>query len=144
MNISNSIKHYCEKNNIMQKEVAQKLQVSKTSISCWFNGYDIIPICRLVDFVNIYKISLDYLLGLKKENNYIPITIDKKTIGSNLKKLRKSRNLTLKYLSERINMSIGAYCDYENGKNLIKTTYLISLIDVYKSFSIDDLFKENS
>ena len=59
------------------------------------------------------------------------------TISENLLKLRKTNNMTQQQVSAKLNISTGTYCDYENGKNLIKTNALYGLTTIYKPFSLD-------
>ena len=49
--------------------------------------------------------------------------------------------MTIEQVSKKINISSSTYCDYENGKNLIKTVYLVNLLSIYEPFSIDNLFR---
>lgn len=141
MDLSKQLRNFCETNDIKQKDLAAKLGISYKTVSGWINNHDNIPLKRLVDISNIYKISIDNLLGISRINNYSYIKIDKKIIGYNLRSIRKQNDMTIEQVSNKINISLGAYCDYENGKNLIKTIYLVNLINIYKPFSIDDLFK---
>ena len=50
--------------------------------------------------------------------------------------------MTQQEVSRKLNISTGTYCDYENGKNLIKTNALYGLTTIYKPFSLDKIFKK--
>lgn len=139
-----NLKDFCEENNIKQKDIAKIMKISPQTVSGWVNYHDIIPLERLIQFVNIFKISIDYLIGISRKNNYIKLCSNKDVIGKRLRNLRKSNNKTIEYVSKKINISKSAYCDYENGKNLIKTIYLLSLFNLYNKISIDEILKENS
>ena len=141
MDIANQLRNFCEIHEIKQKDLATRLGISYKTVSGWINNHDTIPLKRLVDISNIYKISIDNLLGISKINNYSFIALDKKIIGYNLRKLRKQNNMSIEQVSKKINISSGTYCDYENGKNLIKTVYLVNLLSIYEPFSIDNLFR---
>ena len=138
------LKEFFEEYNLKQKDVATKLRISPKTISGWANYHDIIPLEKLVKLSNEYKISIDYLIGKTRNNNYKKLCTDKVIIGKRLAKVRKDNDKTIEYISKKINISNGAYCDYENGRNLIKTIYLLSLIDTYHNLSIDELLKEKN
>lgn len=109
------------------------------------NGYDTIPMKNLINYANSFNISLDYLFGLTEENKiYQPIFIDKISIGNNLKELRKLNNKTQDYIASKINVAIGAYSNYKNGKYLISVRTLKGLINIYIPFSIDKLFNRKT
>lgn len=140
--IINRIKEYRESNDIKQKDVAKALNVHYSTVSGWENGNDTMPLTRIIAFANHYKISLDYIFEINSRNNYIPLAINPKVISENLLKLRKDNNMTQQEVSKKLNISTGTYCDYENGKNLIKTNSLYGLTQIYKPFSIDKIFKK--
>lgn len=96
---------------------------------------------NLINYANAFNLSLDYLFGLTNENkSYQPIIIDKRAIGQNLKELRRINNKTQEYVANKINIAVGAYSNYENGKYLISVRTLKGLIRIYNPFSIDKLF----
>lgn len=140
--IINRIREYREANDIKQKEIAEALDVHYSTVSGWENGNDTMPLTRIIDFANHYKISLDYLFEISNKNNYIPLKINKKLVGENLLRLRKLNNMTQEEVSKKLNISTGTYCDYENGRNLIKTNALYGLTQIYKPFSLDKIFKK--
>lgn len=72
-----------------QKELADYLNVSRSTYAGWENGIDAIPLLKLNDFCNYYKISLDYICGLSstKKVDLVNDKIDKIVLGNNLKTL---------------------------------------------------------
>ncbi len=140
--IINRIREYRETHDIKQNEVAKILNVHYSTVSGWENGNDTMPLRRIIAFANHYKLSLDYIFEVSNKNNYVPLTLNTKLIGQNLLKLRKLNNMTQQEVSSKLNISTGAYCDYENGKNLIKTNALYGLTTIYKPFSIDKIFQK--
>ena len=76
MNISDKLKNNRKQAGLTQEEIAQKLHVSRQTISNWETGRSIPDIYSLVELSNIYDISLDHLVKedivmmneLKKEN----------------------------------------------------------------------------
>lgn len=140
MNLPN-IRKIRDEKSLTQEEIAKSLNVNRKTVTGWENEYNIIPFYRLINFANTYKVSLDYIFGLTTINNYRYLILNKKVIGNNLLKLRQKNKRTIKYISEKLSISKGTYCDYENGKNLIRTIYIAGLIEIYGTFSIDDLLK---
>lgn len=126
--------------DIKQKDVAEYLKVNFTTVSGWETGKDTIPLKRLIEYANHYNYSLDYLFGITKDNtSYYPLTIDLNVISKNLRLLRKRHGMTQEEVAKKINTNQASYAHYENSVNLIPTTFLYSLTNVYKPFSIDEL-----
>ena len=140
--IINRIREYREIHDIKQKDIAKALNVHYSTVSGWENGNDTMPLTRIITFANHYKLSLDYLFEISSNNNYVPLTINKDKIAENLLKLRKANNMTQQEVGRKLNISTGTYCDYENGKNLIKTNTLYGLTTIYKPFSLDKILKK--
>ena len=136
------LKEFRETRGMKQKDMARMLNISKTTLSGWENGHDIIPLKRLVYFSNYFKVSIDYLIGLTDKNNYVKLEININRISKILYETRKKNNKTQEYISKILNISTGTYCDYEKGNHLISTTSLISLASLYKDFSLDFLLKQ--
>ena len=136
------LKEFRESKGIKQKEMAAMLNISKTTLSGWENGHDIIPLKRLVYFSNYFKVSIDYLIGTSKNDNYVELEINRERISKILLETRKNNNKTQQAISKVLNISTGTYCDYEKGNHLISTTSLISLAGLYNNFSLDYLLKK--
>lgn len=135
------LKETREKLELKEKEIALILGISNKTVSGYETGYDTIPMKNLINYANAFNLSLDYLFGLTDENkSYQPIIIDKRAIGQNLKELRRINNKTQEYVANKINIAVGAYSNYENGKYLISVRTLKDLIRIYNPFSIDKLF----
>ncbi len=127
--------------DLKQKDIAEMFGVHFATVSGWETGKDTIPLERLIEYANRFNFSLDYLFGITKQNDtsYLPLEIDLNVIAQNLRKIRKSHNLTQEDVAKRINTSQASYAHYENSVNLIPTTFLYNLTDIYKPFSIDKL-----
>ena len=116
--------------------------VTKNTVSGWENSHDSIPLQKLVKFSNLYKFSLDFIVGLKNNNsNYKVIDKpNKQRIGQNLKVIRKKLNLTQQQIADECMISQGAYNGYESGKYLI-TTLTLYTICYYHRLSFYDILK---
>lgn len=127
--------------DLKQKDIAEIFGVHFATVSGWETGKDTIPLERLIEYANRFNFSLDYLFGITKQNDtsYLPLEIDLNVIAQNLRRIRKSHNLTQEDVAKRINTSQASYAHYENSVNLIPTTFLYNLTDIYKPFSIDKL-----
>ena len=82
--------------DLNQREMAEKLNVSKSTYARWETGEKIIPLKHLINFCNLTNNTLDYAIGLtdKKEKSNTKIVIDKIKIGDNIKKIRTDNNLS--------------------------------------------------
>ena len=68
-----------------QKEIANILNVSRSTYAGWENGIDTIPLLKLNDFCNHYNTSLDS--GYQLHINFLDMNHDKK---ENIKKIYKA------------------------------------------------------
>lgn len=126
--------------DLKQKDLTDLFNVTPSTISGWEIGKDTIPLKHLIKYANEYNFSLDYLFGLKNNNEiYLPLIIDLKLIGKNLRIIRKINKLTQEDVAKILNTSTSGYAHYENARNLIPTTFLFALSKVYKNLSIDEL-----
>lgn len=91
-----------------QKEVADKLNTTRSTYAGWENGLDAILLPNLNDFCNYYGISLDYICGLTNTKKYEIINdkIDKEIIGNNLKYIRLQNNDTQEKVAKLINVGV--------------------------------------
>ena len=80
----------------------------------------------------MYKYSLDFITGLTRDNNYIAVKIDKKRIGSNLKKIRIKLNLSQQQIADECMISQTTYSNYETGLYLINTLTLYTICKKHK------------
>lgn len=133
-----------ENNNLSQRDLASILNVSKSTYARWETQEQIIPLNRLVDFCNYFKVSMDYALNLSNENKYKkPISsLDRKLIGNNIKLIRKNFSLTQQNLADLLNTSHSTISAYEAGKTLILTIFAYQICLKY-NISLDWLCGNN-
>ena len=138
--IVKNFKYTRESLDLKQKDLISILNVKASTISGWETGKDTIPLKHLIKYANTYNLSLDYLFGISETNEeYYPLIIDLKLIGKNLRIIRKQNNKTQQDIAKIINTSPSGYAHYENGRNLISTTFLFNLSLIYKDFSFDKI-----
>ena len=120
--------------DLTQRQMAEKLKVSKSTYARWETGEKIIPLLHLIDFCNLTNTSLDYALGLtdKKDKLIEPITINMKQIGNNIKRIRIINKQTQIEFANSINTTQSVISSYENGNTLIQTSFLYDICIKYK------------
>jgi len=120
--------------DLTQRQMAEKLKVSKSTYARWETGEKIIPLLHLIDFCNLTNTSLDYALGLtdKKDKLIEPITINMKQIGNNIKRIRIINKQTQIEFANSINTTQSVISSYENGNTLIQTSFLYDICMKYK------------
>ena len=130
MSLGEKIANLRKKNNFSQEDLAERVGVTRQTISKWELGYDPITLKRLVKFCNLYNYSLDYVCGLSKYNKKYnkKIYLNSKTIGLKLKKIRNFLKLSQDKFADKCSMAQSTYSHYENGINLITflNLYIIS------------------
>ena len=138
--IDNNLKYCREELEMTQVELGFIFGVSGKTVSGWETATDPIPFSKLIRFSNLYHYSLDFIIGLTRHNiNYnVQIKPDKVKIGNQLKKLRKSFNLSQQKFAEKCGLSQTTYSHYETGLNLITTTAIFSICKTY-NISMDYL-----
>ena len=120
--------------DLTQTELGKVFNVSKTTVAGWENGFDYMPLSKIIKFCNKYKFTIDYVTGLTNKNNHfepLPI-LSKKEMGIKIRKLRKSLGLTQKQLADKCGITQTTLSNYENGKNLITAVTLYTICKTYK------------
>lgn len=132
-------------NRASQKDVANMLNIARSTYNQYEQQYDIIPLKHLNKFCNYFNISIDYIFNLSLEKKYIDEIeeISVKVSSERIKTLRKSLNLTQKALAKNLNIATSMLCEYEKGHYLISTATLYSLSKNYKISSDYLLGKTN-
>lgn len=133
-----------EEKELKQNELASILNVKQVNISNWENTKEIIPLNKLNAYSNYFNVNLDYIAKLSdNKTSTKKINLDKKTIGNNLKALRKEFNITQEELASLLNTSHSTISAYETGKTLILTAFAFQICQKY-NVSLDWLVGKNS
>jgi len=133
MNYGQEMKKIRDLNGLGQKEVANILNIARSTYNQYEQQYDIIPMKHLNNFCNHFNISIDYIFNLTLEKKYIDEIemISTKVSSSRIKNLRKSLKLTQSALAKELNIAASMLCEYERGHFLISTATLYSLSKNY-------------
>ena len=119
-----------------QTQIANKIGVSRSVVSKWENGNEVIPLKHLNSLCNFYNVSMDYILKLSKNKTYNKLKnieiLDKKLIGQRIKEIRNNNNLTLRDLAKILNTTSSTISAYETGKTLILTAFAYQICKKYK------------
>lgn len=120
-------------NDLYQYEVAKILGVAKSTYSLWETEENIIPLKRLILFCNYFDVSVDFVLGLSGTIKYpnMKNSIDYKEHIKRLRKVRKLNCYTQTELANLLHTDNGVISRYENGKNLILTSFLIEYSKIF-------------
>lgn len=140
--IDNNLKYAREELEMTQEELGYVFGVKKATISNWENGYDIIPLNKLIRFCNLYNFSLDYIVGFDRKNKIYPkLKINKSIVGKKLKELRTKLGLTQQQIADICSISRATYCHYELGMNLVSTLTLYTICKTNK-ISMDEFLRK--
>lgn len=132
--------------NKSQAEMAELLNVSRSSYAMWESGNDIIPIKRLIQFCEIFDISMNYVLGITGDNYFNNTKFNVETSGERIKQFRISNKLTQEKLAIILNTNKAVICGYEKGRNLIATPFLYTIckeFNVSADYLLGRIEKEN-
>lgn len=121
-----------------QQEMADILNVGRSTYAGWENGIDSIPLLKLNELCNYYEISLDYICGLtnNKKINKNKTVIDMVNIGIKLKEIRTLNKDTQANTAKAISIDQSTYSRYEQGQTMITVYQLIEFAKHY-NVSID-------
>ena len=122
-----------EDKDLYQVDIAEYLNVYKSTYSKWENEVEVMPLKRVVQFVNIMKKSLDYITGLSDDSSDIDyeFVIDKKAIGERIRSVRLKYKHTQEDLADLLGSCQSCISDYEAGNKLILSSYAYQICRLY-------------
>lgn len=132
MNYSNKILEIRTDNNLTQKDIADLLNINRSTYKDYELQISIIPIKHLVTISEYFNISVDYIMGFTHQKQYSNVKdVDKMKAGSRLKEFRKENNLTQIKLANILNTTFSSIAFNEKGRNLIATPFLYTICQKY-------------
>lgn len=63
--VADRIRYLREQNRLTQAELAKKLGITRSSVNAWEMGISVPSTQYVVELAGIFKVSTDYLLGVK-------------------------------------------------------------------------------
>ena len=131
---TNRLQELCEKDNITTAELSKYVDIDRSVIGKYLNGYLTIPLKHLNSLCNYFDTSLDYILNFTNNKQYTnslkEIDLDK--FSKRLQNFRKENKITQDKLAKILNCSHSAISEYENKKRLITTSHLYSICKKYQ------------
>ena len=130
------IKSLRQQFNYTQNEIAKLMHVSRSLICLWEQGYANISLKQIIKLASVYKVPLDYVLGiidnidLKVKYEYIS-TLDLKFLGNKLKETRKSLGLTQDKFAKKLDTKRSSISYYELGKMMMSTADLKQICETF-------------
>ena len=136
--MNNRLENLRDEKELFKKDLAQIIGVARSVYSEWENGKLSIPTKRLYQLSEFFEVNIDYMMNLTNRRVVIKTNkeLDINVVSSRLKEVRKNLKMTMRDLSEKFNTSSSAISNYENGKYLILSPFLIELAK-YSGYSID-------
>ena len=118
---------------LTQQEIANALNVSRSTYKEYETQNSIIPSKYLYPLSDIFNVSIDYILGLTTLKQYKNINknIKNEIIKQRLKEFRKEHKLTQEKLAKELNTTQSVIADYERGRYLIATPFLYTICKKY-------------
>ena len=130
--ITERIRDIREEKDLRQIDVARILNVSQANYSRWENGTELMPLKKLTIFCNYFNVSMDYVIGITRNNTSTGThELNSKTTGNNLKSFRKKYGITQAELANFLNTTHSTISAYESGKTTLLTAFAIQIAKKY-------------
>ena len=135
--IAERLKDIRIENDLTQAQMAKILNTTQTSYNRWENNVELISLKKLTRVCNYFNTSMDYLVGITRNNiGNGKHDLDYKVVGNNIKIFRKEKNLSQKDLATLLNTSQSTISAYEAGKTIILTAFALEIVKKY-NISLD-------
>lgn len=134
MNIE-KLKDLRENQELTMQDLANQLNIAKSSYSLWEEGIERIPLERLISICDFFNVSLDYLMDNTNTPKYQNSQkgLDKNILKNNLKILRKDLKYTQDAFAKLLNLNRTTIINYEKGLTI---PLLDHLLFISKNFNI--------
>ena len=144
--IAERLKDIRIENDLTQIQMAKILNTTQNSYNRWENNVELISLKKLTKVCNYFNTSMDYLVGITRNNiGNGKHDLNYSIVGNNIKIFRKDNKLSQKDLATLLNTSQSTISAYEAGKTIILTAFALEIVKKY-NISLDWLYgrKEKS
>ena len=129
------IKFLRDLKGLLQKDLAKDLNVSRSLVNSWENGYSNITLKQLTKLAHYYKVPVDYILGLTTKFDAslydFKEDLDLEYLGKRIRLIRKMENLNQTDFSSKIHIDRSSLSLYENGKSAMANANLKEICDTF-------------
>lgn len=127
------IKDIREDNDITQEQMANILEVNRSTYSMWEIGLSFMSVEQLCEFANYFNYSIDYVLGLSNNRkNNVTGNFNYYNLGNNIKKLRIKYNYSQIDLAQKLKVTQACIVRWEKGITKISLPNLYELAKIFK------------
>lgn len=131
--IAERLKDIRIENDLTQTQMAKILNTTQTSYNRWENNVELISLKKLTGVCNYFNTSMDYLVGITRNNiGNGKHDLNYSIVGNNIKIFRKDNKLSQKDLAALLNTSQSTISAYEAGKTIILTAFALEIVKKYK------------
>ena len=135
--IAERLKDIRIENDLTQAQMAKILNTTQTSYNRWENNVELISLKKLTKVCNYFNTSMDYLVGITRNNiGNGKHDLNYSIVGNNIKIFRKENKLSQKDLAILLNTSQSTISAYEAGKTIILTAFALEIVKKY-NISLD-------
>lgn len=132
MMIAEHLKDIRIENDLTQIQMAKILNTTQNSYNRWENNVELISLKKLTKVCNYFNTSMDYLVGITRNNiGNGKHNLNYSIVGNNIKIFRKDNKLSQKDLATLLNTSQSTISAYEAGKTIILTAFALEIVKKY-------------
>ena len=132
MMIAERLKDIRIENDLTQIQMAKILNTTQNSYNRWENNVELISLKKLTKVCNYFNTSMDYLVGITRNNiGNGKHNLNYSIVGNNIKIFRKDNKLSQKDLATLLNTSQSTISAYEAGKTIILTAFALEIVKKY-------------
>ena len=138
IDVGEKIRYIRETYDVKGNELANILNVSKSSISHYEKNDRDVPLRNLVKISNYFDLSLDYILNLTDIKRYEDLKkpIDLKITSERIKQICLDQKWTNVKMAKILNITESNIRKYKTGQTLILTAFALELASKY-NYSLD-------
>ena len=130
--IAERLKDIRIENDLTQTQIVKILNTTQNSYNRWENSIELISLKKLTKVCNYFNTSMDYLVGITRNNiGNGKHNLNSSIVGNNIIIFRKDNKLSQKDLATLLNTSQSTISAYEAGKTIILTAFALEIVKKY-------------